>query len=74
MIPAPQLLSLTETVMSLVERYGHPDDIPLGSLVLEGVDPFIAEQCEILLVESEYSGDSEAAVAKWLQQIEELVG
>lgn len=74
MIPEPQLDSITATVMSLVDRYGHPDDIPLGSLVEEGIDPTTAEQCELLLVESEYPSDSKAAADKWIGQIEELAG
>jgi hypothetical protein len=59
-------------VKKLVERHGHPDEIPMGALAAEGVPPVTAEKCEALLTSEQFSAEAGQAVAKWLRLIGEF--
>lgn len=69
LIPRADLAAVLPAIKMLVERYGHPDEIPLGALAAEGVPSATAEKCEALLSSEQFPPDAAPAVAKWLRLI-----
>jgi hypothetical protein len=72
MIDRNQIQMVEKAVTKLVKEFGHPDEIPMGALAKEGIDPSTAEQCEALLTSEDFPEDSMRAVAKWMRLIGEF--
>lgn len=72
LIPREEIPLIAEAIRSLVEKHGHPDEIPIGSLAECGIDAEVAEKCEALLTSEMFPEDCGAAVAKWLRLIGEF--
>lgn len=69
MIPRNEISLVVDVVQALVLKYGHPDEIPMGSLAQKGVNAVTAEKCEALLTSEDFPSDPGAATAKWLRLI-----
>lgn len=69
LIPRSEIPLIAASIQALVEKHGHPDEIPIGSLAECGIDPAAAEKCEALLTSEDFPEDVGRAVAKWLRLI-----
>lgn len=72
LIPRADHELIVPAIKRLVEKHGHPDEIPMGALAAEGVPPATAEKCEALLTSEQFPADVGPAVAKWLRLIGEF--
>ena len=72
LIPRADMALILPAVKKLVERHGHPDEIPMGALAAEGVPAATAEKCEALLTSEQFPAEAAPAVAKWLRMIGEF--
>ena len=71
LIPRRDMVVIMAAIEVLVERYGHPDDVPLGSLEQTGVPHDTALKCEALLLNEQLPAETASAVAKWRRLIVE---
>ena len=71
-IPRVEIPLIADAIRVLVNRHGHPDEIPIGSLAECGIDPAAAEMCEVMLTNEDFPSEPHLAVAKWLRMIGEF--
>jgi hypothetical protein len=69
LIPRRDMAVIMAAIEVLVERYGHPDHVPLGSLEQTGVPHDTALKCEALLIDEQLPAECASAVAKWRRLI-----
>lgn len=68
-IPSAEIPLIADAIRVLVNKHGHPDEIPIGALAECGIDAEAAEMCEVLLTEENFPAEPHLAVSKWLRMI-----
>lgn len=71
-IPKAELPVITAAITDLVNRFGHPDEIPLGEMEKLGVSRDSADLCMTLLTDELYPDNAAPAAAKWMRKIAEI--
>lgn len=69
LIPKSELPLIAAAIGELVQKYGHPDEIPVTALAECGIDPDAAEKCFALLTSEVMPDNPAMATAKWLRII-----